>query len=271
MPKQGISLHLGLNSVDPAHYGGWSGDLVACEADANDMAELAGAQGFAVTKLLTRKATRKALTAAMEAAAAKLKAGDAFFLSYSGHGGQLPDKNDDEPDAEDETWCLWDGEIVDDEMAALYAKFAAGVRIIVLSDSCHSGTVTKLRAFGLDSESNSGGGKRYRFMPPDVAQATYRKNRKIYDPILKGPKAPDTKATVLLISGCQDNQLSADGNFNGLFTGMLLKVWKDGAFTGSYRRFHRSIVNRMPPNQTPKLFVTGASNPAFVSEKPFTI
>jgi hypothetical protein len=35
------------------------------------------------------------------------------------------------------------------------------------------------------------------------------------------------KAPVLLISGCQDNQYSADGAFNGLFTSQLLTVWKE--------------------------------------------
>ena len=36
-----LSLHLGLNAVDPAHYEGWDGKLSACEFDARDMAELA--------------------------------------------------------------------------------------------------------------------------------------------------------------------------------------------------------------------------------------
>jgi hypothetical protein len=31
-----VSLHVGLNSVSPAHYAGWSGDLVACEFDAEE-------------------------------------------------------------------------------------------------------------------------------------------------------------------------------------------------------------------------------------------
>lgn len=31
MPTKGLSLHLGLNRVDPAHYGGWDGALTACE------------------------------------------------------------------------------------------------------------------------------------------------------------------------------------------------------------------------------------------------
>jgi metacaspase-1 len=58
---KGVSLHLGLNSVDPHKYEGWSGPLNACEADANDMADLAQNQGYASTKLLTKKATRGAV------------------------------------------------------------------------------------------------------------------------------------------------------------------------------------------------------------------
>ena len=30
-----LSLHIGLNLVDPKHYGGWSGPRAACEFDAN--------------------------------------------------------------------------------------------------------------------------------------------------------------------------------------------------------------------------------------------
>jgi metacaspase-1 len=79
------------------------------------------------------------------------------------------------------------------------------------------------------------------------------------------------KASVLLISGCQDNQLSEDGTFNGLFTGTLQRVWNGGMFKGSYRRFHTAIATKMPPDQSPKLSLVGASNAAFIAQKPFTI
>jgi hypothetical protein len=132
--------------------------------------------------------------------------------------------------------------------------------------------VSKLRAIGLDSESNrdNASGKRYRFMPSAVALSTYRRHRALYDPIQKQPPAGAPKATVLLISGCQDNQLSQDGTFNGLFTGTLLKVWKNGAFKGNYQVFREGIVKRMPPDQTPQLFIYGARNAAFEAEKPFS-
>ena len=276
MPK-GIALTLGLNAVDPKHYGGWSGELNACEADAEDMASIAKGKKFQVTKLLTKKATRARMVAQINKAAKTLKSGDLFLLTYSGHGGQLPDMNNDEPDGQDETWCLYDGEFADDELYALWRKFRAGVRILVFSDSCHSGTVTKLayyqgtaRGMGVTSRE-----VRYRFMPPDVALRTYRKNKAFYDRILKAKvpqeKQPAVKATVLLISGCQDNQLSADGDFNGLFTAQLLKVWKNGSFKGDYRKFHKDIVKRMPPDQTPNYYRVGATNPKFEVQKPFTV
>jgi hypothetical protein len=116
---------------------------------------------------------------------------------------------------------------------------------------------------------------KYRAMPPDVALRTYRKNKTFYDRIQKSKvpkeKQPAVKAAVLLISGCQDNQLSADGDFNGLFTAQLLKVWKNGAFKGDYKTFHKMIVKRMPPDQTPNYFKVGSSNPKFEAQKPFTV
>jgi len=53
MPR-GISLHIGLNRVDPAHYAGWNGALSACEADANSMEALAQ-EGNAVRLIWKRQ------------------------------------------------------------------------------------------------------------------------------------------------------------------------------------------------------------------------
>ena len=269
----GIALNIGLNSVDPVHYQGWSGPLNACEADANDMADLARAQGFTAVKLLTRKATRDVVLKGIAEAAHKLKSGDIFLLSYSGHGGQAPDLNGDEPDGKDETWCLYDGQLIDDELYSSWSAFAAGVRVLLLSDSCHSGSVSK--AIHYAARTRAGPPPVYRVMPDEVALRVYQNNKKFYDPVLKRrdlAKALGTvKASVLLIPGCQDNQLSQDGTFNGLFTGTLKTVWNGGTFAGSYRRFHTAIGSKMPPDQTPKLSLVGASNVAFIAQKPFTI
>jgi hypothetical protein len=287
---KGVSLHIGLNLVSPAHYGGWSGELVACEFDAHDMAALARARGMKARTLITKKATRSAALAAIRAAARSLKSGDLFFLSYSGHGGQLPDVSGDEPDKQDETWCLYDGQLIDDELYAELGAFAAGVRILVLSDSCHSGSAVRA---GPPPTPASG---RPRAMPTAVARRTYLEHRAFYDrlqqDLAKNAGKPDAdpdaalaqlaisprlesiavrlKAQVILISGCQDNQTSADGDHNGAFTEQLLAVWNLGKFVGNYARFHRDIKARMAADQTPNLFVLGRAG-RFLRQPPFKV
>src|SRR5215203_6152083 len=122
-----ISLHIGLNAVSAGAYGGWTGPLAACEFDANDMAAIAKAQGIKPTVLLTKKATRAAVLAALRSAAKSLGSGSFFFLTYSGHGGQVPDVSGEEPDKKDETWCLFDGQLIDDELYFELSRFQAGV------------------------------------------------------------------------------------------------------------------------------------------------
>lgn len=295
--SRGLSLHIGLNSVNPKHYAGWSGELVACEYDANDMAALASAQNIKPTVLLTRRATRANVLGGIRAAAKALGAGDLFFLTYSGHGGQMPDVSGEEDDKKDETWCLYDSEFIDDELYNELGGFAAGVRVIVLSDSCHSGTVVRARV----SETVAGIG-RSKMMPPSVAMRTYTQHKDFYDKlqqeIAKDARSvrdvdPDaalaqlhagatarltrlagkTKAGVILISGCQDNQTSLDGDHNGAFTEQLLRVWDDGRFNpqrGNYINFHAAIKAGMPPTQTPNFFTLGAAG-QFSRQRPFTV
>ena len=75
---------------------------------------------------------------------------------------------------------------------------------------------------------------------------------------------------VILISGCQDNQTSMDGEHNGAFTEQLLKIWNQGGFAGNYANFHARIKARMPASQTPNLFTLGSAG-TFLAQKPFSV
>ena len=287
-----LSLHIGLNSVSPGAYGGWDGPLAACEFDAHDMTALAKAKGMVPTVLLTKKATRKAVLDALRAAAKALKAGDLFFLTYSGHGGQVPDVTGEEPDKKDETWCLYDGQLIDDELYFELSRFVEGVRILVFSDSCHSGTVTR-EARLVPTTTPA---QRPKLMPEAVAMRTYREHQGFYDKLQRDVAAaaggrvvdPDTalanvlvsgrltavvdkfKASCILVSGCQDNQTSMDGDHNGAFTEQVLHVWNDGKFVGNYASFHARVKARLPPTQSPNLFTLGKAG-AFLAQSPFQV
>jgi hypothetical protein len=312
----GVALCIGLNRVNPASYHGWSGWLQGCENDASDMAAIAGQAGFRVRKLLTAAATKQNIKGSLVRAAAGLLPGDILLVTYSGHGGQYPDQNGDETDDRmDETWCLFDGQVVDDELAALWGTFQPGVRVLVFADSCHSGTSTRAVDMDILSQltdlSNNATQpppkaqldhfrklddvldrgtelsqaqldainavpSPFRAMPDSVAQMIATKDAAAGITLGAGESAKDalrsTEATILLLSGCQDNQTSRDGARNGLFTETFLNVWRANAATISdYRDLHRRVIRQMPAYQSPNYFVFGGQNPGFELQKPFTI
>jgi hypothetical protein len=270
--SKALSVHIGLNEFDPAHYGD-PGTLAGCENDARDMAALAKGEGFKpiAPPLLTAKATAANVVNAIKKAGAALKDGDTFFVTYAGHGAQVPDTNGDEADEMDETWCLYDRMLLDDELAALWSSFSEGVRVIMLSDSCHSGSVSRGARRGAVEKRRAG--QRYRLIPVSRALSIYRDNKGIYDAIQLGTRsssAAKIRASVLLISGCQDNQLSGDGDVNGLFTETLKGVWDGGAFAGTYKTLRDGVAALMPSYQQPRYTLIGAANPALEQERPFS-
>jgi hypothetical protein len=132
-------------------------------------------------------------------------------------------------------------------------------------------------------------------MPEAVAMRTYREHQAFYDKLQRDvakaagsavdPDAALANVTVsprlnaivkrfnpavILISGCQDNQTSMDGDHNGAFTEQLLKVWNNGAFSGNHAQFHKQILAGMPADQSPNLFVLGAAG-TFLAQTPFTV
>jgi metacaspase-1 len=276
---RGVSLNIGLNRVDPACYGGWDGALSGCLNDAASMQGIADSMGFASTRLSDAEATADAVIEHIGRVATQLESGDTFLVTYSGHGGQVPDDNGDENDGQDETWVLYDRMLLDDELAALWSQFASGVRIFVLSDSCHSGTVARVlitRQGGAGIQPGLRAGPRYRLAPAAATRASFQLQRRLYRSLqwISGSRTrsvKDASASILLISGCQDNQLSQDGDVNGLFTEKLLRAWNGGRFQGTYRQFWQAICTQMPPEQSPNYFLTGQSDPDFEAERPFTI
>lgn len=262
---RGLSLHLGLNAVDPGGYDGWDGALGACEADAVSMEAICAAAGFRTKVLLTAEATRDAFLAEARSMASNVVSGDTVVISYSGHGGQLPDINRDEDDRLDETWCLYDAQLIDDELYMLWSEFPVGARIVVFSDSCHSGTVLRnsfVTAAGLPVAPPS---NLFRAMPPSIQRRAYAAKKEFYDKLLKQPPPPpEPAASVVLISGCQDNQLSQDGIYNGAFTGALLEVWDNGRFKGGYEDFVKKIRKLLPSSQSPNLMSVGPQNDSFI-------
>ena len=127
------SLHIGLNAVDPGSHGA-PFELDACEADARDMraSRRPGGPTPRFCSPLMPPAMRCSKPSRRPAPAGVR---NLFFLTYSGHGGQVQDVDGDEEDDQlDETWCLFDSQLRDDDINTALASYAEGVRILMLSD-----------------------------------------------------------------------------------------------------------------------------------------
>lgn len=261
----GLSLHVALNYLNPDAYGGWEGVLGGCENDAHAWFGLAARRGFNPSMLLNESAHSQAVVEGILDAADRLGAGDIFLLTYSGHGGQVPDKNGDEDDGRDETWCLFDRQLLDDEIFCSLSKFKPGCRIVVVSDSCHSGTIT--RAAALEASSHT------RLAPEYACKANFDGiDSSVLDGIKGLPVAAcELKCPVLLLSGCQDNQTSGDDGTMGVFSRAAMEVWGMGWTTGDYRLLRARIAAKLPTNQSPNLLTNGPGTKHLERQVPFTI
>lgn len=132
-----------------------------------------------------------------------------IFISYSGHGIGVKDNNGDELDGQDEALVPIDFNvssfIVDDAIRSnLVNNLTDNVHLVFLCDSCHSGTIMDLKY---------------------LYEVTAAK------PEIINPKLTDTKCNVVTISGCKDNQTSADAyvanTYQGAMTASFLNVYKD--------------------------------------------
>jgi hypothetical protein len=276
--SKALSLHIGLNRISKNHYG-QEFALYGCENDAEAMQRIAVATGYAPTKLLNEQATAGAILNGIRNAARSIAPGGIFLLTYAGHGSQIEDLDGDElkgengsGDGRDETWCAYDRMIADDELYRCWAEFPRGARIIFLSDSCHSGTMARAALMKLRSVSRSAIPDLPRAIDPESASRAVTEHFEVYRHLAARSATPGIAATVILLSGCQDNQTSSDGaGGNGRFTTELLKVWSEGRFRGDYREFHKAISRGMPSAQQPNYMVVGASNREFEAQTPFTI
>ena len=271
---KGLSLHVGVNTVNPAHYTNNMPSLTGCENDAESMRLIAKSRNFTNMKLVGTQATRNAVIMVINRASEVLENGDTFFLTFSGHGGWIRDFNSDEEDSRDETWCLYDGQLIDDELEQMWLKFKSGVRILVVSDSCNSGTVAKFMATAVSPKVGKAGGVKR--MPPNLGDVVYEKNKEFYREIvfklnttMMANSSTPTQYSGLLLSAAQDNQDALDGYPNSAFTTQLLKVWNNGSFNGNYINFYTQIRSGVTVH-TPNYYRFGRNDPQFEALSPFT-
>lgn len=250
------ALCMGIND-----YPGTGSDLSGCVNDARDWAAMLRQRGFAVTTLLDRQATGRAMRQAVQQTVGMAKPGDLVAIHYSGHGSYVPDNDGDEPDGTDECLCPYDinanGPVTDDELLQLYGARANNVKLVMFSDSCHSGTVTRFAPITTPPtiRGRNAPVRKVRFLPPqvflsrrDASMLSLRRAAR--------PSSPPGRNASLLMSGCQDIEYSYDAWFqgrpNGAFTFVALRALPKLTARATYADWHTAIRKSLPSQQYPQ-------------------
>lgn len=184
------------------------------------------------------KPTKKSIIDELTNLLVNSKSGDKLFFLYSGHGIFTADLNGDETDGRDELIYPIDafnlqGCISDDQLNSIIRSYLKpDTTLFVLMDCCFSGTI-------LDLPYN------------------YDTNNKLI--VSKGQK--ETLGQVILISGCRDDQTSADAfvnldgknTFSGAMTYSFLKSIEPNISLNSLLTKMKSILKNEGYTQVPQL------------------
>jgi len=210
--------------------------------------------------LVDERATKQGILDRLKWLLDGAKEGDELVFHYSGHGSQVRDRDGDElEDQLDEILCPhdldWDDPLTDDRLAELFKQLPKGVYLTMLCDSCHSGTISKSIS------------KIHRNTSKSI-NAPFDIQARAYGMILPknkiGKKDKGTQRHIL-VSGCKDNQTSADayidGKYQGAFTWALTKTIRENPDI-QWNQAHEKIVETLNGySQEPQL--SGDANVIF--------
>jgi hypothetical protein len=242
-------------------YPGTANDLAKCVKDAKDWRTLLGSLGFETQLLINSQVTRGNILAALEDLFSAAKAGDIIVFTYSGHGTSVFDVSGDEEDGYDEALYLYDGALVDDDLRHAIQLTPPGVNLVVIADSCFSGTVTRMAIVPRGKKP-----PRVRYMQTDIFPATILRKKKFLSgmtgkisarsklrgKLIRSPKAdswPEEGMIEILLSGCSDEEYSYEGADNGAFTGAALACFVAGM---TYNEFYAALRQLLPSSEYPQ-------------------
>lgn len=229
--------------------------------------------------------TRENIIAAMQWLVNDAIPGDCLFLSYSGHGTQADDLDGDEDDGKDDAICPVDfkqnGLLIDDVIHDIIVRtLPQGCKLTALMDCCHSGSVLDLpftystkgvlkkndsskmyKNLGMQglnmALSYASGSKSSMFSSAKQMFSTVKNggSRLTAEQQARVQQMKYSPADVMSISGCKDDQTSADTYINNTNTGALtwafLEVLQENP-QQSYVSLLNNIRNKLAGKYTQK-------------------
>lgn len=253
-------------------------DLNGCVNDVNAMWEILVKEfGFKpdnIRVLVDERATKQAILKRLHWLTGSAKDGDFLVFHFSGHGSFVRDRSGDELDDNSDELVVtydhsWDNPLIDDEIALAFKNIPEGAFLTFISDSCHSGSVSR----EIVSEQKA----KYIHPPLDIVCRSRDRDLAIskigWVSNTRGindiTRLEDQRH--MLISGCRDNQTSADATFNGVWRGALtytlLNIIRENP-DANWLQIHEKVIAKLKASnfsQVPQL--SGPSK--MLERKPF--
>lgn len=225
-------------------------DLNGCVNDANAWADLLVEHyGFPrdnIKMLFDAEATKANILAALKSLVAEAKPGDMLVFTNSSHGTYVADTDGDE-EKYDEAMCPYDCDtdlIVDDELREIFGNLADEVNLTVISDSCFSGTVTRVAVAenipGLKTPDN----RRVRFLYPALMGREVLMNSWKAKPNRK-TTYPESTMKEVLLSGCTDKEYSYDALIDGKYHGAMTYYALQAIQEANYQITFQQLIERL--------------------------
>ena len=192
--------------------------------------------------------TKDAILSSLKDAVSKSRSLESIWFHYSGHGASMKDTSGDEIDGKDEYLIPCDvyqnGIIIDDDMFKILNESKCPVFLTI--DCCHSGSACDL-TYSFSIINNQ-------YVSRRVEHRRKMKNMNVY-----------------MLSGCRDNQTSADAQFmnpdgngttaEGAFTKGLIESLKANNYNVSLFKLFLDVTNFLKQCEFPQRTVFSSSNP----------
>ena len=231
------SILIGLN-YPGSHY-----SLNGCVNDVKNGAEFLKEKDYEV-KMLVDEDISKSYNVLQALTELGNSAQQVVFFHYSGHGTQSKDLDQDEIDTLDEVVYSKDDVLVtDDDINRILLTYPANKTVILVFDCCHSGSIADL---------------------PYILNVDGKiKEEKVKKTVL---------AKVICISGCKDDQTSADMTERGISFGALSSTMYsllrhyDGKDV-TWRMFYQDLVSEVKKKRYAQYPILSTSHASFFDEK----
>lgn len=261
-----------VNNSAYLHNYGRSYGIFSISGVSNDLVKIrkvAQQNRHILKELAAFDATKEKIINAIVEIGKKVKAGDQFFFYFSGHGDEVPDRNNDERSKFDQALVAYDDYVVDDTIYYLLKKYFTTTQNIMMVDACHSATMYKMMGDFSNFRRVLAGRASFLYKVAEKEEFSFLLDQ-VMDPVLTSEPF-----NLIYFGSTEDNGLSIGDINGGILTFWMDVVIRTANATGqwskyTYIRLAQEVSAKLKvKNQNLQFHLVGEKVTNYVNKVPF--